>query len=239
MLRVYPRVCGGTQHPRPSNNDIHGLSPRVRGNLVSRGHVVGWIRSIPACAGEPKCRCANWSASGVYPRVCGGTRRPGRALGHRLGLSPRVRGNHDRLVERWRDEGSIPACAGEPLSCWPWVSRCTVYPRVCGGTEPTDEGAEIVMGLSPRVRGNLQLPDKGVVLWGSIPACAGEPSVLAQGAGDQPVYPRVCGGTLQYANGRRAIFGLSPRVRGNPILGSSPRSLSRSIPACAGEPKTL
>ena len=51
------------------------------------------------------------------------------------GLSPRVRGNqrqHVRLIHV--GDGSIPACAGEPLKgfTFPFIER--VYPRVCGGT---------------------------------------------------------------------------------------------------------
>ena len=97
----------------------------------------------------------------------------------------------------------------------------------------------------------------------SIPACAGEPG--ARGAGRQqqpPVYPRVCGGTAASAASlaARRSSGLSPRVRGNrrnaqppyrrlpvavyprvcggtAILVTYPRlTLTRSIPACAGEP---
>ena len=50
-----------------------GLSPRVRGN--PRSGVSGYIRagSIPACAGEPTALTFTFTATGVYPRVCGGT----------------------------------------------------------------------------------------------------------------------------------------------------------------------
>ena len=49
--------------------------------------------SIPACAGEPgRCRCLTCSCR-VYPRVCGGTPKSGRAPRNIWGLSPRVRGN--------------------------------------------------------------------------------------------------------------------------------------------------
>ena len=50
------------------------------------------------------------------------------------------------------------------------------------------------------------------------------------------VYPRVCGGTrgVEIAEGNRE--GLSPRVRGNQIVGIAARRALRSIPACAGEP---
>ena len=32
---VYPRVCGGTYDPDTGHDDIHGLSPRVRGNPLA------------------------------------------------------------------------------------------------------------------------------------------------------------------------------------------------------------
>ena len=98
--------------------------------------------------------------------------------------------------------------------------------------------------LSPRVRGS-----RGVV----------EASRPMLGSG---VYPRVCGGAckLDASLRRRALQGLSPRVRGSlqpaisersrPASGLSPRvrgsrlrsaaatssSIDGSIPACAGEP---
>ena len=112
--------------------------------------------------------------------------------------------------------GSIPACAGEPVSVR-YDSRVTeVYPRVCGGTNVNLCTNPSGMGLSPRVRGNpgtLLLVDKAAR---SIPACAGEP--IRQAALDTPdrVYPRVCGGT-------RMIY-------------QPARYSGGSIPACAGEP---
>ena len=71
---------------------------------------------------------------------------------------------------------------------------------------------------------------------GSIPACAGEPVGEAQEIGQVGVYPRVCGGTEVGAHGLLAGGGLSPRVRGNRGLPALWPELSRSIPACAGEP---
>ena len=53
--------------------DLMGLSPRVRGNLVGRGHGDVGDGSIPACAGEPPCGVSRSHCGGVYPRVCGGT----------------------------------------------------------------------------------------------------------------------------------------------------------------------
>ena len=92
--------------------------------------------------------------SRVYPRVYGGTaRRAGIRRGVR-GLSPRVRGNHLRMLCIRRLLWSIPACTGEPRTGSPCWGQTVVYPRVYGGTvrriEPGREGT----GLSPRVRGN-------------------------------------------------------------------------------------
>ena len=70
---VYPRVCGGTGHSDTVAIDSEGLSPRVRGNLVSAVALATVQRSIPACAGEPIVAQPPCLVQKVYPRVCGGT----------------------------------------------------------------------------------------------------------------------------------------------------------------------
>ena len=111
---VYPRVCGGTSTTGGLRSVMRGLSPRVRGNPFVRVIGSDTGRSIPACAGEPKRQAAGSVISRVYPRVCGGTQRRLRLLPDCLGLSPRVRGNHQSPRRHVHREGSIPACAGEP-----------------------------------------------------------------------------------------------------------------------------
>ena len=91
-------------------------------------------------------------------------------------------------------------------------------------------------GLSPRVRGNRQPAAAGCVAGGSIPACAGEPLLIAAAPLVHEVYPRVCGGTLGPGVYAYTIRGLSPRVRGNLGDGTNMPGIRRSIPACAGEP---
>ena len=88
-----------------------------------------------------------------------------------------------------------------------------------------------MIGLSPRVRGNLGTPNVASTLTRSIPACAGEPRLRRLPALPSAVYPRVCGGT--------SYSGLSPRVRGNLCRNSTTCVPRRSIPACAGEPRGL
>ena len=70
----------------------------------------------------------------VYPRVCGGTERRRRVSGGGGGLSPRVRGNPLPVLSDYVLPGSIPACAGEPITYDGFVWLPVVYPRVCGGT---------------------------------------------------------------------------------------------------------
>ena len=93
-VRVYPRVCGGTNLTSFSTGTGSGLSPRVRGNHNHLSQRTNGQRSIPACAGGT-------SYGSIKP--------PGVT-----GLSPRVRGNHPFNVELKVPVGSIPACAGEP-----------------------------------------------------------------------------------------------------------------------------
>ena len=73
VSRVYPRVCGGTLCQANDPAPAQGLSPRVRGNHAKAEAVGSLIRSIPACAGEPRLLSAGQKAPRVYPRVCGGT----------------------------------------------------------------------------------------------------------------------------------------------------------------------
>ena len=132
--------------------------------------------------------------------------------------------------------GSIPACAGEPALRMLWLPSPAVYPRVCGGTDDTALDRIAHPGLSPRVRGNLARHRTPSQREGSIPACAGEPASESPPASPRMVYPRVCGGTRAAAIPACRPGGLSPRVRGNRTHLPTPRSVARSIPACAGEP---
>ena len=193
--RVYPRVCGGTPLDTPSDAGLHGLSPRVRGNLVRHNRQKDWARSIPACAGEPKYPGAISSSVRVYPRVCGGTPLGTGGPVLESGLSPRVRGNLRDAVGQPVELRSIPACAGEPPSSrlLPWPAA--VYPRVCGGTSTVTRPSCLARGLSPRVRGNLPHDFHVPSFPRSIPACAGEPHLTSTMTHLYKVYPRVCGGT--------------------------------------------
>ena len=86
-----------------------------------------------------------------------------------------MRGNPDRKVSGSPSKRSIPAYAGEPDPNIPADACYRVYPRVCGGTDEVDNDAVETLGLSPRMRGNLQPQRHTYDARRSIPAYAGEP----------------------------------------------------------------
>ena len=213
-----------------------GLSPRVRGNLCNEYPNIMPTRSIPACAGEPARQHRHRGLTSVYPRVCGGTTNTTATQSSTRGLSPRVRGNQVPCTICQSPTGSIPACAGEPVARPMCNRKQRVYPRVCGGTAQVFNLPFGERGLSPRVRGNLNISYVCRYPVGSIPACAGEPSPLHDLSISHWVYPRVCGGTQAVEDIREVVKGLSPRVRGNHRTARRDIQVKRSIPACAGEP---
>ena len=229
-------MCGGTPSGYDDRLSLSGLSPRVRGNLGDRMCEDVRPGSIPACAGEPPAGHHIGNQNSVYPRVCGGTPLRSSRSRSACGLSPRVRGNLlinqiSALAER-----SIPACAGEPPQCRRLRTEHWVYPRVCGGTFHRSGNRFGQSGLSPRVRGNPENLTPRPPPIRSIPACAGEPCPSSTRWYCCAVYPRVCGGTRGGAVGIGGDYGLSPRVRGNPVAVGPGVVVARSIPACAGEP---
>ena len=71
--RVYPRVGGETGARLDTNDELVGLSPRGRGNLLRAAHKPCETRSIPAWAGKPARASNRRRSSEVYPRVGGET----------------------------------------------------------------------------------------------------------------------------------------------------------------------
>ena len=94
------------------------------------------------------------------------------------------------------------------------------------------------IGLSPRVRGNLEHACSPPPAGRSIPARAGEPNGVLGGKIFDGVYPRACGGTPPTYPRLSLAQGLSPRVRGNRLIITRTMYCGGSIPARAGEPLT-
>src|SRR5690554_638223 len=115
-VRDYPRVCGGTASTVGWDFQTGGLSPRLRGNHLTRSASLRHKRTIPASAGEPLGGGGVSHGRRDYPRVCGGTDDQRDKNIHGAGLSPRLRGNRQARVVHTRDLGTIPASAGEPAT---------------------------------------------------------------------------------------------------------------------------
>ena len=71
---------------------------------------------LAACAGEPPTGLPFPVRVRVYPRVCGGAFFEIGQVQQQEGLSPRVRGSLNGGKGIRENQGSIPACAGEPIS---------------------------------------------------------------------------------------------------------------------------
>ena len=131
--------------------------------------------------------------------------------------------------------GSIPARAGETPSRTDWSSRSGVHPRACGGNRLASRPTPRLGGPSPRVRGKRSASPFCGSGQGSIPARAGETSLLPASASRMRVHPRACGGNQTGYACLKCSNGPSPRVRGKPALQGHTWCCSGSIPARAGE----
>ena len=235
-MKVYPRECGATAVVATVMDRTTGLSPRVRGNPQPLLALNVTDRSIPASAGQPGSPSPINPESEVYPRECGATVAQAARPCFPTGLSPRVRGNRFRQTEGLTPGGSIPASAGQPLVGVHHGLHLRVYPRECGATRLGAAAAVASGGLSPRVRGNPARRGWNNKFRWSIPASAGQPSIVHRLPLQSGVYPRECGATRNCRNLGRSNLGLSPRVRGNRESTGQELNVLGSIPASAGQP---
>ncbi len=153
-----------------------------------------------------------------------------------MGLSPRLRGNHEVLYGHHTGRGSIPAPTGKPKRRGRSALGPRVYPRAYGETAAYTSRPPSIGGLSPRLRGNpfAKLFLKAVLR--SIPAPTGKPRSTTPSPGSAWVYPRAYGETAAINEALESGDGLSPRLRGNPTPTGPRDPWRRSIPAPTGKP---
>ncbi len=174
-----------------------------------------------------------------YPRACGETHTVRLLIQSPSGLSPRLRGNHPELPPAQLGTGTIPAPAGKPRRSAPTRGTARDYPRACGETADTVPCTVLDPGLSPRLRGNRQLPCRFGSFCGTIPAPAGKPIRRQRETPPERDYPRACGETWPDGLHSNYTPGLSPRLRGNHREAGAAARGAGTIPAPAGKPVTL
>ncbi len=135
--------------------------------------------------------------------------------------------------------GSISACAELPLPLRDRSHLPGVYLRVCGVTTMQPFKKQLTTGLSPRVRSYRKRKNHGVILRGSISACAELPPPEPDRESvptPSKVYLRVCGVTASTSTEGATVAGLSPRVRSYRRLRNVLDAAGGSISACAELP---
>ena len=211
-----------------------GSSPRVRGEAWTRGASMGRTGIIPAGAGRSVSAFEQDSTRRDHPRGCGEKRLPRPPCLKRMGSSPRVRGEVVFVELVGLVAGIIPAGAGRSLRAKAGMPANWDHPRGCGEKALIADLGRGVTGSSPRVRGEGEKGRLGEHLGGIIPAGAGrshDGHGRVRRHGDHPrgcgekASPRICGDPR---------VGSSPRVRGEANPSTPPQSIPWIIPAGAG-----
>ena len=133
-----------------------------------------------------------------------------------------------------RCERFIPARAGNRIPPRPSWSPSTVHPRACGEQSSATGTTPAQTGSSPRVRGTGRVGLLGLLGDRFIPARAGNSEPPSHPSSRQTVHPRACGEQRASIASIIASDGSSPRVRGTGVDGRAQATVSRFIPARAG-----
>ena len=189
----HPRVCGEHLELSTVASATQGSSPRMRGTHVYNppAYPVGGI--IPAYAGNTTDVLGGVRVDGDHPRVCGEHLTENEA--HRVGegSSPRMRGTPAGYAHHLHSEGIIPAYAGNTQSPRRTQTRWRDHPRVCGEHSLNGNSTRAGAGSSPRMRGTLAVSVSTVLVFGIIPAYAGNTIDLRKRHSHGEDHPRVCG----------------------------------------------
>ena len=209
--------------------------PRVCGEHLMRPmRLVGQGTSSPRMRGTPSIGSLSDPSNRDHPRVCGEHRSKPCSVRFVMGSSPRMRGTQCRLAMNNGPTGIIPAYAGNTI-----VSKCDKiterdHPRVCGEHADYPLHINVIAGSSPRMRGTHDRTSVWPMVYGIIPAYAGNTRVLQKRWNQAGDHPRVCGEHIPKLVDLLSSQGSSPRMRGTlvgRVMGDGPNGI---IPAYAG-----
>ena len=173
LARDHPRMCGEHMSDEIVKFSNQGSSPHVRGTPAKQGARRPFFGIIPACAGN--------------------TYDPSRPRQAAAGSSPHVRGTLFRKRALRGPTGSIPACAGNTAHNFWRNTGKRDHPRMCGEHDRAELLAATKTGSSPHVRGTLSLVVVLRLVWGIIPACAGNTISGRMDFRALRDHPRMCG----------------------------------------------
>ncbi len=211
-----------------------GLSPLARGTRFNPPCSGGFLRFIPAGAGNSKRWMGRGYFSAVYPRWRGELVHQRHARIFHLGLSPLARGTPTCRSRGNRGPRFIPAGAGNSRCCNSAANNFAVYPRWRGELATASTRGLSAFGLSPLARGTHRRSSVALAQPRFIPAGAGNSLQISANSCPWAVYPRWRGEL------KSSIFfpitgtGLSPLARGTHELGETLSIQIRFIPAGAG-----
>ena len=233
----HPRVCGEHRLFSIRFLSYRGSSPRMRGTLYEVAADFLGSGIIPAYAGNTNRRGESDADARDHPRVCGEHDTPGARGRARTGSSPRMRGTHDGSAVFVPRHGIIPAYAGNTCAIKGGTSYDWDHPRVCGEHKRLPRTHTTRPGSSPRMRGTHGVPAQICVVFGIIPAYAGNTLPTFQSASYTGDHPRVCGEHWLRGYLKKYEGGSSPRMRGTPSRSPLGAVNAGIIPAYAGNTK--
>ncbi len=211
-----------------------GLSPRIRGKPRSSRRARPKARSIPAHTGQTTGTGRHRTALWVYPRAYGANKAAISPLACCCGLSPRIRGKRSGWRRHTFSRRSIPAHTGQTTwpGCGPGGPR--VYPRAYGANAGGSGDPGVGAGLSPRIRGKPAATALTCASVGSIPAHTGQTFSQGFPLFFGQVYPRAYGANHRGESHHDPAFGLSPRIRGKPLVALVFSSFGQVYPRAYG-----
>ena len=171
---AHPRACGENSPHYFHKAPAAGSSPRVRGKQQGLQGALHRARLIPARAGKTSGDSSPARAAWAHPRACGENLVDIADIRFPQGSSPRVRGKPHRRRPRRQAGRLIPARAGKTSARSGTRATRRAHPRACGENKLHAEVANILLGLSPRVRGKPHQLDQMARDPGLIPARAGK-----------------------------------------------------------------
>ena len=204
----------GTPRPYPAIHGKTGIIPAYAGNTI--------VKSIPT---------KRWWD---HPRICGEHRHGTKPIQGILGSSPHMRGTQQEVIEMRKQNGIIPAYAGNTGSVTQWIRRTADHPRICGEHTPSPPLMYPLPGSSPHMRGTPNLDTVHLLASGIIPAYAGNTSQVGVLYGHSWDHPRICGEHFAPFLADRQVEGSSPHMRGTLRFVLLILFALRIIPAYAG-----